>query len=315
MVLGDVVVDRYIFGSTSRISREAPVPVVQHQRDEHRPGGAANAAVNVVALGARSTLLGVVGLDRTAAAFRACMRGSGVALSLVGEKGRATAEKTRIMAGAQGTRHQQVLRLDQDPAGPPSVASVRALLQRLKVAARAGARGVLLSDYGGGLMQPDVVAQVGAMAAQGMAVVVDSRWQLSLARGPVVLKPNAPELGEMLGRAVVSVQDTVAAAQRVLRRQGARAVVATRGREGMVVVEKGRPPLVLEAHGSTEVTDVTGAGDTVAAALVSALAAGAALADAARLANVAASVVVMKLGAATATPAEIEEGMNQEGAP
>jgi len=304
-VVGDVVVDRYVFGLTTRISREAPVPVVLHDREEVRPGGAANAAVNVVALGARVVLLGVVGKDAAASRLRLAMRNSGVRLAWIVEPGRHTAEKTRILAGAQGTRQQQVLRLDLDPRTPPSPRSIQALERALRAAVKAGARAVLLSDYGGGLMETSLVGTAAQLAAQGIVVVVDSRYGLRHARGPFVLKPNAPELAELAGLPAETGAQVAAAGTKVMRKLGAVAVVATRGRDGMVVLQRGHAPVELRAHGSGEVTDVTGAGDTVAAALVTALAAGVPLADAARLANVAASVVVQKLGAATATPQEI----------
>ncbi|MEW5854497.1 MAG: PfkB family carbohydrate kinase [Myxococcota bacterium] len=304
-VLGDVVLDRYVFGTTNRISREAPVPVVLHEREEMRPGGAANAAVNAAVLGSRVSLLGVVGRDEAAARFRECMRGSGVKLHLVVEKGRHTAQKLRVMAGALGTRHQQVLRLDRDPVARPHVDTVRNVVATLRREAGRGMGALLLSDYGQGFMDTDIVDAAVGLARKGLPVVVDSRYALGRARGPVVLKPNAPELGELAGAPVTSVEDVVEAARAVLRRQQAAAVVATRGREGMVVVQKGGKVAVLPAHGNGEVTDVTGAGDTVAAALTAALGAGVTLERAASLANVAASVVVGKLGAATASPDEI----------
>lgn len=312
VVLGDVVVDRYVFGSTTRISREAPVPVVLHERDEVRPGGAANAAVNVASLGARCHLLGVVGRDGAAQAFRAGIKGRGVTLGLVVEAGRTTAEKTRVLAGSQGTRAQQVLRLDRDPAGPPSAASFKALVRALAERVRAGDRALLLSDYGGGLMADAVVEAVVGHARRGLPVVVDSRWLLGRVNGPVILKPNAPELAELTGLPVRTTEDVVAAATAVRLRLGASAVVATRGRDGMVVVASGRAPVVIEPHGSGEVTDVTGAGDTVAATLACALGAGIPLVEAARLANVAGSIVVQKLGAATASPAELLAAVGAE---
>jgi rfaE bifunctional protein kinase chain/domain len=302
LVVGDVVVDRYVFGTTTRISREAPVPVVLHEHEDIRPGGAANAAVNVAALGARPTLLGVVGQDAAARSLRHVLKGGGVLLSLVAEKGRPTAQKTRILAGAQGTRAQQVLRLDHDPRGAPSESSLASLVRLVRASK---ARAVLLSDYGGGLMEGPVMAALAARARDGLPVLVDSRWALARALGPVVLKPNAPELAELTGLPVTTAQQVAEAATRAMKKLGAAAVVATRGRDGMVVVQRGRKAVVIPAHGSGEVTDVTGAGDTVAAALVAGLASGMDLVEAARLANVAASIVVQKLGAATATPDEI----------
>jgi rfaE bifunctional protein kinase chain/domain len=211
----------------------------------------------------------------------------------------------RILAGAQGTGRQQVLRLDRDPRESITAATLEELLRRLRTLARTGVRGIHLSDYGHGVMHPALVEDITRLAHHGVPVVVDSRYGLAAFRGPVVLKPNAPELSDLVGRPVVNAQDVVHASKEVIRRLSARAVVATRGRDGMVVVPAKGPPTLLPAHGTGEVTDVTGAGDTVGAALTCALAAGATLETAARMANVAASIVVKKLGAATATPQEI----------
>jgi rfaE bifunctional protein kinase chain/domain len=313
VIVGDVVLDRYVLGTTHRISREAPVPVVLYESESVAPGGAANAAVNVTALGARAVLLGVVGPDGAARRLVACVEEKGVRPRLVGEEGRSTAQKIRVLAGAQGTRHQQVLRLDRDPAQPPGATSLRAVVTALRAEVRKGAQAVLLSDYGQGLVRDALLGEAVGLARQGMPVVVDSRYGLRDVRGPVVLKPNAPELAELVGAPVRTAQEAVEAARVALRRTRARAIVATRGREGMVVLESRGTPHVLAAHPTGEVTDVTGAGDTVAATLAVALGAGVSLWDAARLANVAASVVVGKLGAATATPDEIEAAWGPEG--
>ena len=301
-VVGDAVVDRYILGITSRISREAPVPVVRYEAEEVRAGGAANAAVNLGALELRATLICLLGRDEAGMSLRRLLKARRVAVRAVSETGRATAVKTRILAGAQGTRRQQVLRLDVDPVRPPRAPSLQALARLMDAAP---ARAWLISDYGHGLMDGPVLELMAERARQGLPVVVDSRHGLSRVRGPVVLKPNAPELEGLAGAPVQDTADVVAAARAVVRRLGAAAVVATRGNQGMVVVERSREPVVIAAHGRGEVTDVTGAGDTVAAALTGALAAGVSLPMAARLANVAASVVVQKLGAATASPEEI----------
>ncbi len=312
-VVGDVVVDRYTYGTVNRMSREAPVAIVDEERVELRPGGAANAAVNIAALGASATLLGVVGGDRAAEAFQIAMKDRGVSLQLTVEAGRETAQKVRVMAASLGTRHQQVLRIDRTPRRPPTPVSVDHVISQLRRLTRTRCRSVLVSDYGQGLLTDAFTEAIKRLAENGCSVIVDSRYALHAARGPVILKPNAAELEQLVGRPVESTADTIDACRALVTERKLRAIVATRGRQGMVVVTAERKIAVVPMHGTAEVTDVTGAGDTVAAVLAAAVAAGVTLARAAQLASIAASIVVGKVGSAVATPSEIRRAGRPRG--
>jgi len=313
-VVGDAMLDQYFYGTTERVSREAPVPIVIYDREEHRLGGAANAARNVVALGGRAAIASVAGQDRSGRALVRALSAAGIdPTPVVRERGRCTLTKLRVLAGAVGTGKQQVLRLDWQPSDPPRAETRRRFLIALR---RALARvdGVLVSDYGGGTVDNSVIKLL-ALTARRIPVVVDSRYQLDQFSGPFVLKPNAPELAAMVGGRAESDAEVVAAARRMIERTGANVVLTTRGRSGMTWVSARREVRHQPIHGSGDVTDVTGAGDTVGAALVLALACGAAAADAMALATVAAGIVVQKLGAATATPDEVRAVLGPQVAP
>lgn len=313
-VVGDAMLDQYFYGTTERVSREAPVPIVIFDREEHRLGGAGNAARNVVALGGRATIASVAGQDRSGRALVRALAAAGIdPTPVVRERGRCTLTKLRVLAGAVGTGKQQVLRVDWQPSEPARAETQRRFLVALR---RALARvdGVLVSDYGGGSVDGAVIKLL-ARTARRIPVVVDSRYQLDRFAGSFVLKPNAPELAAIVGGRAESDADVVAAARKLIERTGASAVLTTRGRSGMTWVSAQREVRQQTIHGSGDVTDVTGAGDTVGAACVLALACGAPAADAMALATVAAGIVVQKLGAATATPDEVRAALVPAGAP
>ncbi|MBN2358233.1 MAG: bifunctional hydroxymethylpyrimidine kinase/phosphomethylpyrimidine kinase [Deltaproteobacteria bacterium] len=307
-VVGDAMLDRYFYGTTERVSREAPVPIVIYDREEHRLGGAGNAARNVVALGGRATIASVAGQDRSGQALLRALRAAGIDPSpVVRERGRRTLTKLRVLAGAVGTGKQQVLRVDWQPSDQPRVETRRRFQTALR-RALARADGVLVSDYGGGTIDRGAIKLL-ARAAQRIPVVVDSRYQLDRFVGRFVLKPNAPELATATGLPTDRDAEVALAARRLVERNGAAAVLTTRGRGGMTWVGDGREVSHQPIHGSDDVSDVTGAGDTVGAALALALACGAPAADAMALATVAAAIVVQKLGAATASPDEVRAAL------
>jgi D-beta-D-heptose 7-phosphate kinase/D-beta-D-heptose 1-phosphate adenosyltransferase len=292
LVVGDVMLDRYIYGEVTRISPEAPVPVVRKTREVAAPGGAANTAANVAALGARVTLAGVVGADEAGAALRRSLEQRGVdAGALVADAARATSVKTRIVA-----HQQQVVRLDEETSVELALGTRAELLMRCN-AALSGSQAVVLSDYAKGALGAGAVAQlVAAARAAGVAVLADPKTHaVEPWRGVTLLKPNRLELGQLAGRPVHTHEETLAAGAEVLAQLEGGALLVTEGAEGMTLFQPHQAPRQFQSVTRT-VFDVTGAGDTVLAALAVALAAGATLEQAAHLAQVAASLVVQKLG-------------------
>lgn len=302
LVAGDVMLDRYWSGSTSRISPEAPVPVVRVREDEARPGGAANVALNLAALGAQASVLGVVGADEAGAGLARSLEQRGVSADLL--TGTApTITKLRVMS-----RHQQLLRLDfEEPlaAAHDSAEFARRLRARLPTVDV-----LVLSDYGKGSLA-GVAGLIAAARAAGKPVLVDPKgndWRPYT--GATLLTPNTGELEAVVGPCP-DVETLVAKGQALLAELGLGALLVTRSEHGMTLLEAGKPPLHLPAE-AREVYDVTGAGDTVIATLAAALAAGAALPQACRLANIAAGVVVGKLGTATVSRAELARAANPQ---
>jgi len=306
-VLGDLVADRFVYGDITRISREAPVLILEHRRTVDVPGGGGNAAANLHALGARITPVGVVGQDdagqRIVDAFRAMDCPTSGLLRL---RGWPTPSKSRIVAGGLHTRRQQLVRLDDGAGRGEHPAAVRAALRRHVATLLPRVRALLVSDYGYGSAAPDILApQIRRARRLGLPVTVDSRTRLDAYSGVTACTPNEEELEAAAGGPADTDRAVAAAARRLLHRIDARMVLATRGPRGMCLVERGRPALLLPAHGSGEVADVAGAGDTVIASFPLALGAGAAPADAALLANCAAGVVVTKAGTASVTTEEL----------
>ena len=302
VVAGDVMLDRYLFGSTGRISPEAPVPVVHVHETDDRPGGAANVAVNLAALGTTTSLVGVVGRDAAAAALTSIMQERGIDCSFAAADDRPTITKTRVQS-----RGQQLIRLDEEIASAmPGDAVAGALGQVLD-----GAGAVILSDYGKGALA-DVRTMIQACRDAGVPVLIDPKGtDFSKYRGATLITPNQSEFEAVAGVAD-SDDDLVARARAMLDELELDALLVTRSEKGMLLIEAGAEPLFLSTQ-AREVFDVTGAGDTVIATLAAALAAGQALGSAAALANLAAGLVVRKIGVATVTPGELSAALHQRG--
>ena len=301
LVLGDVMLDRFVYGSVERTSPEAPVPVMALERTSNIPGGAANVARNVAALGSHVVLIGVVGEDEPALELRRQLGGvAALRMHLLTDASRPTTMKTRYVAD-----RQQVLRADVELAAPLGEPMAEALLAAYG-ARLAEADIVILSDYGKGVLSDGVTARAIATArAAGKPVLVDPKSRSFLKyRGATVLTPNKLELQMACGQDCSSDEQVVAAARQILAQGICRTVVATRGKEGMSIIEASGSALHIRTV-ATEVYDVTGAGDTAVAAMAAGLASGADISNVARLANVAAGIVVGKYGTATATPDEI----------
>jgi len=369
VVVGDVVLDEYVYGQTHRVSREAPVLILKHDYHEYRLGGAANAAHNVTALGGTAVSVGVIGGDEQGTHLRETFERAGVATrALVSHPEWRTVTKTRVVAGAYHTSRQQLLRIDRGATAEGLPRAVRRRLEEQALAMVKEADAVLLSDYGYGLLDGRMTRLViGAARRLGIPVVADSRYRLREFRGATVATPNEQELMDSASpvmragrqeaslppkarfarplrppaspatrgerreasearrarlaprggarRAGVDGSDEESALAKVgrafMRRLSWRGLIITRGRSGMLVFDSGsrRDVVALPIVGSDQVTDVTGAGDTVAGTVALGLGSGLTLVDAARLATYAASVVVMKQGTATVSHEELRRAI------
>jgi rfaE bifunctional protein kinase chain/domain len=311
VVVGDLINDEYLYGKPARISREAPVMILRFTQREVRLGGAANAAHNVHALGARVVPVGVVGKDAAGDELVALFRGAGIPTDgIVTESGRVTPVKTRIMAGGYQATRQQVVRLDREPATEPQPITEDALLSRL-TALTARADAILVSDYGYGTVTPRVFERIRAIARRTGAVVsVDSRYNLVRFGGVTAATPNEAELEQLAGAPADDERAVEKAGRQLLERLDARFLLVTRGSRGMALLERDGATTFIPIHGTDEIADVTGAGDTVIGTFTLALACGAPALEAASLANVAGGIVVMKRGTATVAPSELRQALS-----
>jgi len=304
-VVGDFVADEYVYGETERVSREAPVLIVRYESSELKAGCAGNAALNLAALGVKVRAVGVIGLDALGAALVEVLERGGVDTSgLLRLRDRPTEAKTRVLAGGRSTRRQQMLRIDRAPAQPLPARVERALVRELSRAGRR-AQAVLASDYGSGAVNASVKDALRRLRRGGVPVCADSRYALRTFGGLTMVKPNEVELESASGLPVAGPGGLERAARTLLRRLAGEMLLVTRGRNGMSLFRAGRPPVHIPAHGSLDAVDVTGAGDTVAAAFSAGLAAGGDPVEAARLANVAGALVVQKPGTAVVTRQEL----------
>lgn len=315
LVVADLVVDEFLYGRVQRVSREAPVLILQYDGTDVRLGGGANAVHNIRTLGGEPIPLGVVGRDEHGRRLKAMLAARRVNTRfLLAEPGYVTPVKTRILAGGVHSTKQQMVRIDKVTSLGPSSPGRRRALAMVR-----GFKGpidaVLVSDYGFGLLSPTLVEAAMRLARRRKApVTVDSRFGLLSFKGMTAVTPNEPEVEAALGITIGQERGTLEAAGRtLLRRLKVEAVLVTRGSDGMALFEPGRPPLHIPIHGTDEVADVTGAGDTVIATFTLALASGASPAQASLLANYAGGIVVMKRGTATASAAELRRAVRSDG--
>ena len=312
VVVGDVITDEYLIGKPRRISREAPVIILKFAERDVRLGGAANAAHNVAALGARVVPVGVIGRDGAGEALLALFQRAGITThGLVVEAGRMTPMKTRIMAGGYPATRQQVVRLDREPSTELMPATEDALMERLStLAARADA--ILVSDYGYGTVAPRVFEHVQSIArSRGAIVTVDSRYELPRFSGVTAATPNEAELGDLTGHPVDDERAVEKAGRQLLERLHANMLLVTRGSQGLALLERDGGASFIPVFGTDEIADVTGAGDTVISAFTLALASGGTPLQAATLANIAGGLVVMKRGTATVSRAELRAALTR----
>lgn len=305
VLYGDLVLDRFILGTPKRISREAPVIILRHERQEDLPGGGANALANLAALGVAVTPVGVVGDDEPGRALRALLDARSIDTSkIVTAEGFSTPTKVRILGGGPSSLKHQVARYDIEDRLDAAGAWAATVIDNLCRAAD-GAAAMAVSDYGYGAVTPAILAAAHDRGEHRCPTCLDSRYRAGLFTGVDAATPNLEELESWAGARLSSDDEVAGAAESLRAGLGARFVLATRGNRGMTLVEDGRSPVHLPVFGSDEVADVTGAGDTVLATLVAALAAGAEPEEAATLANIAGGLVVMKLGTATVSAAEL----------
>jgi rfaE bifunctional protein kinase chain/domain len=314
LVLGDLIADEFIYGEVSRVSREAPVLILKYDATQILAGGAGNAANNVAALGGRATLSGLVGSDAEGRRMLASFHRGVDKTYVIRARQYRTPVKTRILAGGVHAARQQVVRIDRDTGWPLDETVSRALAKKIEPALD-NCDAVLLSDYGSGLITPalaDLVRRALARRKRRRAipVLLDSRYRLFDYRGLTTCTPNESEVEAALG---VQIDDDLDALERagrlLLRRTGMQAVLITRGSRGMALFQPKQPTVHVPIFGADEVTDVTGAGDTVNATFGLALAAGASFYEAARLANYAGGLVVMKRGTATVSAKELSDAV------
>jgi rfaE bifunctional protein kinase chain/domain len=308
-VVGDLMADEFIYGRVERVSREAPVLILRYDTTIVVPGGAGNAANNVAALGARVRLAGLAGRDEPGRRMLDALHPRISRTQVVAPAAYSTPVKTRILAGGVHSAKQQVVRIDRITNGSPDGALRRTFEARAQaVAERADA--VLVSDYGSGLVTPALVARLRRSLWRGrerrVPILVDSRYAVQDFRGVTACTPNESEVEQILGvRIGDDLRALEAAGREMLRRTGMQALLVTRGGRGMALFEPEQPTQHIPIFGSDEIADVTGAGDTVIATMTLALSAGASHYEAARLANYAGGIVVMKRGTATVSAGEL----------
>ncbi len=313
VVACDLVLDEFLHGEIARVSREAPVLILDERRRDAMPGGGANAAANLRALGAAPEIVGVVGRDEGGdRLLEALARAGCVTDGITRLDGYTTPVKSRVLAGLPHARPQQVIRIDRGAGARVDAGAARAAADAA-VERVAGAEAVLISDYGYDLVTPETAAPILEAARRAdRPVTCDSRRRLRAFRGVTAATPNLEEaeqiLGQRLGDDPASLEQ---AGRRIVEWLGCRAVLITRGAHGMTLLEDGVRPWHIPVFGTDEVADVTGAGDTVIAVFTLALACGATMRSAALLANTAAGLVVMKRGTATVGVEELSEAVGR----
>ncbi len=312
LVLGDMLADEYIIGRPSRLSREAPIPVLEWVDRYIVPGGATNLARNCRALGATVAVCGTIGVDDPGQALTARLLAEGIdTTGLIVEPGRPTATATRVIGGGAQIVSQQIARIDRivrEPIAETTQAQLIAFLEQQLASYDA----LVISDYEHGVIAPAVIAAALQLAQQAqLTITVDAHGDLGRFVGITIATPNQDEAAASLGRPLYTADEVRAAGQDLAMQMAADAVLITRGSEGMTLVERTGATLSLPAAALSEVRDATGAGDTVSAVVTLALAAQSSATTAAHLANLAAGIVVRRLGAVVVPPDELAAAITQ----
>ena len=301
VVLGDIVADQFLHGTIERVSREAPVFILNHDSTDTRAGGAANAAVNIASLGGEPVLVGLIGNDANGQALSAKLTESNVDCRfVVSSENLETTTKVRVLAGQQHAPRQQVIRIDYAHREAIDDSLREQLKSNVKLACE-GADAIIVSDYNYGAAAPEIAAVAREISIKsGIPLIVDSRFRLEEFPGAFAATPNQEEAEQILGK-----DYTPESCDELRKRLGYTALLVTCGGKGMKLFEEGQPHRNLEAVGSKEPIDVTGAGDTVIGTFALGVASGLSFFDAASVANHAGGIVVMKRGTASVTTAEL----------
>ena len=313
LIIGDMVADVYLDGTIARISREAPVLVLEQREERVVAGGAANVANNVATLGGISCAMGICGEDVSGNALLRVLGANGVRTEFVRAEAHPTITKTRIIAGGRATVSQQIVRVDREWHAPLTAETEEALLARIRTLLPQ-VRGVVLSDYGSGT----VTARVRRLVIEetrrrGIPSIVDSRYDILSYAGIGYVKQNDAELAAALGRTLRSEEDIHAAGHELRTRLGADGVLITRGDKGMMIFLADGSATNIPVSDHSEIFDVSGAGDTCVAVMILALAAGIDPRTAARLSNIASGIAVRKRGTATVAQEELRAAVMAEG--
>lgn len=307
-VWGDLILDEYVYGNTRRISREAPVLILSFRRKEFSLGGAGNSLLNLKALGATPIPVGVIGNDMAGRKITQILKRHSIPADfIIKDKHFSTPQKTRILAGEETAKKQQILRIDRESRvsdSPATKQNIKKMLQGVQQKTSA----LLISDYNYYTVKEDLLEEnLPMFHKEKIPVTLDSRFRILNFNGVTILTPNEPEAEEAL-KIEINDDNTVIqkAGKLLLNKTQSKAVLITRGSKGMILFEKGKKPYYIPIHGTTDIVDVTGAGDTVISTLTLALTCGATFREAAHLANYAGSIVVMKKGTATLTQQELK---------
>lgn len=308
VIVGDLVADQFLRGTISRVSREAPVFILRHDETETLAGGAANAAVNVAALGGKVNLVGFIGTDANGRSLLEKLKNSKVDCEyLVSTDKIQTTTKVRVLAGQPFATRQQVIRIDYENQNEIDE-NLQARLKENFLAVAEDADAIIISDYNYGAANAEIAETAKNIAAEkNIPLVIDSRFRLENFKGATSATPNQEEVEQILGK-----DFTFEDCERLREKLGLESLLITRGNKGMLLVEKDKPPMEIEIVGSNEPVDVTGAGDTVIAVYALGLASGLSFDDSAHLANHAGGIVVMKKGTASVNLAELLESIESD---
>lgn len=301
IILGDLVADQFLRGTIARVSREAPVFILRHDETETLGGGAANAAVNVASLDAEAVLIGLVGKDLNGKALLEKLRGSNVNCDLViASESFQTTTKVRVLAGQHYAARQQVIRIDYENEAEISAEIVEKLKENL-ISATEKADAIIISDYDYGVANNEIAETAKKISAEKqIPLLIDSRFRLSEFSGATTATPNQDEVEQILGKNFTDDD-----CRKLCEKLGFESLLVTCGNKGMLLFERDKTPLQIEAVGAKEPVDVTGAGDTVIAVYALGLASGLSFQESANLANHAGGIVVMKKGTASVSPEEL----------
>ena len=312
LIIGDMVADVYLKGNISRVSREAPVLVLEHAGEKVVPGGAANVVHNVATLGGQAFAVGLIGNDKAGSGLRDILNDKNVETTgLIAEENRPTITKTRIIAGGSATVSQQIVRIDQEMKSPILSQTEKNLINILnQVIDKIDA--VVLSDYGSGMLSDKIRSFIiESCQEKNIKTIVDSRYDILKFEGVSFVKQNEAEAAKAVGFELTSEDAVVTAGKILLEKLQAEGIIISRGEQGMSLIQDNGEIHHIPVVDKSEVFDVSGAGDTAVAAFILAIASGAKPVEATKIANFAAGIAVRKLGTATVSNEELNEVLGE----